>query len=84
VLLNRAVTGTTDLADWWRIERAPKRSTARTVVVELTDPESGAPLLTWRFRGCRVIQLSHSALDALAATVITESLQFEYADVDIT
>ena len=84
VLLSRGVTGTTDLADWWRIERAPKRSGARTVVVELIDPASGAPLLTWTFRGCRVVQLSHSPLDALVATVITESLVFEYADVDIT
>ena len=83
VLLCRAVTGATDLADWWRTERAPKRSTARTVVVELIDPKSAAPLLTWTFRDCRVIQLSHSPLDALVATIITESLVFEYADVDI-
>jgi len=83
VLLRRGVTGATDLADWWRIERAPKRSAARTVVVELIDPGSGAPLLTWTFRGCRVVQLSHSPLDALVATVVTESLVFEYASVDI-
>jgi phage tail-like protein len=83
VLLCRAVTGATDLADWWRTERAPKRSTARTVVIELIDPESAVQLLTWTFRGCRVIHLSHSPLDALVATIITESLVFEYADVDI-
>ena len=83
VLLCRGVTGATDLADWWRIERAPKRSAARTVVVELIDPGSGAPLLTWTFRGCRVVHLSHSPLDALVASVITESLVFEYADVAI-
>ena len=68
---------------WWRTERAPKRSTARTVVVELIDPKSAVPLLMWTFRGCRVIHLSHSPLDALVATIITESLVFEYADVDI-
>ena len=83
VLLCRGVTGTTELADWWRMERAPKRSAARTVVVELIDPASGAPVLTWTFRGCRVVQLSHSPLDALVATVVTESLVFQYADVDI-
>lgn len=83
VLLCRGVTGATELADWWRIERAPKRSAARTVVVELLDPGSGAPVLTWTFRGCRVVQLSHSRLDALVATVVTESLVFEYAHVDI-
>jgi phage tail-like protein len=83
VLLCRGVTGATDLADWWRAERAPKRSAARTVVVELTDARSAAPLLTWTFRGCRVVQLSHSPLDALVATVITEPLVFDYADVDI-
>jgi hypothetical protein len=83
VLLCRGVTGATDLADWWRIERAPKRSAARTVVVELIDPRSAAPLLTWTFSGCRVVHLSYSPLDALVATVITESLVFEYADVDI-
>lgn len=83
VLLCRAVTGGTDLADWWRIERASKRSAARTVVVDLVDPGSGAPLLTWTFRGCRVVQLSHSPLDAQVAAVVTESLVFEYADVDI-
>jgi len=77
------VTGATDFADWWRIERVPKRSAARTVVVELIDPGSGAPLLAWTFRGCRVVQLSHSPLDALVATVVTESLVFEYASVDI-
>ena len=84
VLLCRGVTGATELADWWRLERAAKRSAARTVVVELVDPGSGAPVLTWTFRGCRVVQLSHSPLDALVPTVITESLVFEYAHVDIT
>jgi hypothetical protein len=84
VLLCRGVTGAADLADWWRIERAPKRSAARTVMVELIHPVSGAPLLTWTFRGCRVVQLAHSPLDALVATVLTESLVFEYADVDIS
>ena len=83
MLLCRGVTGATELADWWRMERAPNRSAARTVVVELIDPDSGAPVLTWTFRGCRVVQLSHSPLDALVATVVTESLVFEYADVDI-
>ena len=34
-------------------------------------------------RGCRVVQLSHSPLDALVATVVTESLVFQYASVDI-
>jgi hypothetical protein len=77
------VTDATDLADWWRMERAPKRPAARTVVVELIDPGSAAPLLTWTFRGCRAVQLSHSPLDAMVATVMTESLVFEYADVDI-
>ena len=77
------MTGATELADWWRMERAPERSAARTVVVELIDPESGAPVLTWTFRGCRVVQLAHSQLDALVATVVTESLVFEYTDVDI-
>lgn len=83
VVLCRGLNGATDLADWWRIERAPKRPAARTVAVELIDPGSGARLLTWTFRGCRVVQLSHSPLDALVATVITESLVFEYTDVDI-
>jgi len=82
VLLQGGVTGATELADWWRAERAPK-SSARTVVVELTDPGSRAPVLTWTFRRCRVVQLSHSPLDALEAAVLTESLVFEYADVDI-
>ncbi len=83
VVLQRGVTSATDLADWWRTERAPKRSADRTVVIELIDPASGAPVLTWTFRGCRVVRLSHSPLDALAATVLTESLVFEYADVAI-
>ena len=82
VLLRRGLTGSTELADWWRAENTPKPGT-RTVVVELVDPESGAPVLTWTFRGCRVVQLSHSALDAQLSTVVTESLVFEYAQVDI-
>ena len=84
VLLCRGVTGSTELADWWRTEHASKRSTARTVAVELIDPGTGAPVLTWTFRGCRVVQISHSHLDALAPTVLTESLVFEYADIDIS
>ncbi len=83
VLLRRGLTGATELADWWRAERAPKPPGTRTVVVELIDPESGAPVLTWTFGGCRVVQLSHSALDAQLPTVVTESLVFEYAQVDI-
>jgi hypothetical protein len=83
VLLSRGLTSSTDLADWWRVERAPKRSAARTVVVELIDPGSGMPLLTWTFRECRVVHLSYSPLDAQVAAVMTESLVFVYADVDI-
>ena len=84
VLLSRGLTAATELADWWRIERAPKRSAARTVAVELVDPETGSPVLTWTFSGCRVVHLSHSHLDALVGSVVTESLLFEYGDVDIT
>ena len=83
VLLCRGVTGATELADWWRSERAPKRSAGRTVTVELIGPGSEEPVLTWTFSGCRVVQFSHSPLDALAATVLTESLVFEYANVEI-
>lgn len=82
VLLRRGLTGETELADWWRAESAPKPST-RTVMVELIEPESGATVLTWTFSGCRVVQLSHSALDAQLPTVVTESLVFEYSNVDI-
>lgn len=84
VVLRRGVTGATELADWWRVERAPKRSTARTVVIELIDPGSRAPVLTWTFTECRVVQLSYSHLDARVPTVVTESLVFEYAHVDIS
>jgi phage tail-like protein len=84
VMLCRGVTRATEFADWWRAERAPKRPAARGVVVELIDPRSAAPVLTWTFRGCRAVQLSYSDLDAVAATVVTESLVFEYADVDIS
>lgn len=83
VLLRSAVTRTTDLADWWRAERSPKRSGTRTVVVELVDAASGEAVVTWTFRRCRAVQLSHSPLDALEASVVTESLVFEYSDVDI-
>jgi len=83
VLLRRGLSGAAELADWWRAESAPKPPGARTVVIELIEPESGVPVLTWTFRGCRVVQLSHSTLDAQLPTVVTESLVFEYAHVDI-
>ena len=85
VLLHRAVTATsTDLADWWRAERAPKRSAARTVTVELIEPVTSDPLLSWTFRRCRAIQLAHSPLDAATSGVLTESLLFEYAEVEFS
>lgn len=83
VLLCRGVTGVTELADWWRKQRAPRRPANRTVVVELVVPGSEEPVLTWTFTGCRVVQFSHSPLDAQAAIVLTESLVFEYTDVEI-
>lgn len=84
VLLCRGVTGSTELVDWWRREREPKRPASRTVMVELIAPGTEEPALRWTFSGCHVVQFSHSPLDALTATVLTESLVFEYTNVEIT
>jgi hypothetical protein len=85
VLVRRAVTAaSTDLADWWRAERGPKRPAARTVTVELIEPVTSDALLSWTFRRCRAVQLAHSPLDAVTSSVLTESLLFEYAEVEFS
>jgi phage tail-like protein len=82
LLLRRGFNGATDLQEWWRQERGPKRSRGRAVTVELAD-ETFQPVATWRFLGCRPVALHYSPLNALESSVVTETIVLAFDDVDL-
>jgi phage tail-like protein len=83
VLLRRGATGALDLYDWWRQARdgrAPKR---RTVTVRLLGDDHATVLISWRFRNVRPLSLAYSPLDALEGTVLMETIELAFDDVEM-
>jgi phage tail-like protein len=84
LVLRRGFTGAMDLYDWWMQERGPKRSRGRLVAVDLLDETNTQVAVTWRFTGCRPIGLHYSPLDALATSLITETIELAFDDVEMS
>ena len=85
LVLRRGYTGSSDLREWWRQERAsPKRGRGRVVVVELLDETGGEAVTAWRFVGCRPVALHYSPLNALESAVLVETIALAFDDVAIS
>ena len=83
LVLRRGFTGRLDLYEWWLQQRQPKRTTGRTVTVELLDEANLDIGATWRFTGCRPIALDYSPLDALASGVLVETVTLTFDEVSM-
>ena len=83
LLLRRAANGDRLLHDWWAKAcrgRAPQR---RSVRVTLLAPDHERAVKRWRFRNARPASLHYSPLDALANTLVMETLALAFDSVEI-
>jgi len=77
LLLQRGFDGKLTVYAWWHRARGAKRLRGRTVRVELLGSRRRA-VAAWIFSGCRPVRLAYSPLDALASTVLMESLEISF------
>ena len=82
LVLRRGYTGSLDLYDWWLQERQPKRSRGRRVSVDLLDDAQRA-VTTWRFEGCRPVELEYTPLDAAESAIVFETITLTFDDVEM-
>lgn len=83
LILRRGYCGSRELHRWWeraRQGRAPKR---RTISVFLLDDAGLAPVMRWRFFDAVPLALSYTALDALAPSVLIESIELGYSRAEL-
>jgi len=83
VLLRRGATGALDLYAWWRQARDGRAPPRRTVTVRLLADDHATVLLTWRFRNAKPVSLAYSPLDALDGSVLMETIELAFDDVEI-
>ena len=83
VLLRRGATGALDLYAWWRQARDGRAPPRRTVTVKLLADDHATVLMTWRFRNAKPVSLAYSPLDALDGSVLMETIELSFDDVEI-
>jgi phage tail-like protein len=83
VLLRRGATGALDLYAWWRQARDGRAPPRRTVTVKLLADDHATVLMTWRFRNARPVGLAYSPLDALDGSVLMETIELAFDDVEM-
>ena len=84
VVLRRGATGALDLYAWWRQARDGRAPPRRTVTVKLLADDHASVLMTWRLRNARPVSLAYSPLDALDGTVLMETIELAFDDVEMT
>ena len=84
LILRRGVTGTPDLYDWWKQARAGKAPRRRVVKVMLLDDDQRTVVWTWRFRNVRPVSLGYSPLQAMAPSLLIETIELAFDDVEIS
>ena len=83
LVLRRGATGALDLYDWWRQARDGRAPRRRTVTVKLLADDHASVLVTWRFRNVKPVSLAYSPLDALDGTVLMETIELAFDDVEM-
>ena len=83
LILRRGVTGARDLYLWWDKARRGKAPLQRTVKVQLLAADHSTVVLTWSFRQARPMSLSYSPLNAMQATTMIETIELEFASVEV-
>jgi phage tail-like protein len=84
VLLRRGATGALDLYAWWRQARDGRAPPRRTVTVKLLADDHATVRMTWRLRNARPVSLAYSPLDALDGSVLMETIELAFDDVEMT
>ncbi len=83
LVLRRGATGRLDLYEWWDAARREKAPPTRTVTVHLLADDQRTIVMTWRFIGAWPVALTHSALNAMAGSVVMEEVSLAFARVEM-
>jgi len=81
LVLQRPLSGTTELWDWWAQARSDTDAD-RNVVVALLD-RARNPVWRWQFRNAFPVSYQSPVLDASGTDVVTESLALTFDSMDI-
>jgi phage tail-like protein len=83
LILKRGVIGSLTWYNWWNDARNGNPAVARTVVVQLLNEDHSAVVLTWKFLRALPANYQHSALNALAAETLVESLELAFERMEL-
>jgi len=81
VVLERGITGNTELYDWWRAVR-DGNLLRRDVVITLLD-EARKPVQAWVLRDAWPVRLAFGVLEGLGDEVAVETLELAYASYEL-
>lgn len=83
LVLRRGVTGALDLYTWWdKSRRATRKPQPREVTVTLLGP-GRTPVMSWRFSNARPVTLSYSPLRASEGTVMMETIEIAFDEMQV-
>jgi phage tail-like protein len=83
LILKRGAIGSLTWYDWWSQARNGNPSVNRTVVVHLLNEDQTAVVLTWRFLRAIPSNYQYSALNAVAAETLIESLELTFEHMEL-
>src|SRR5271154_5497231 len=84
LVLRRGATGSLDLYDWWNQARRGQAPLRRVVRVKLLAEDHKTVVMTWRFRNVKPVSLAYSPLNALEGSVVMETIELAFGDVEIS
>jgi phage tail-like protein len=82
-ILERGVTGTLDLYQWWLEAEQNGPNTFRTVLIKLLDAPRGHAVLTWVLQRAFPVRFEYGPLVAQGSSVLVERLELACESVDI-
>jgi T4-like virus tail tube protein gp19 len=84
LVLRRGATGALDLYEWWNQARRGQAPRRRVVRVKLLAEDHTTVVLTWRFRNVKPVSLAYSPLNALEGSVLMETIELVFDEVEIS
>lgn len=83
LILRRGAIGSLTWYNWWNSARNGDSVVARNILVQLISEDRSAPVLTWKFLRAQPVNYYYSALNALAADTLIESLELSFDRMEL-
>lgn len=83
LVLKRGAIGSLSWYGWWNDARNGQPDVARTVIVHLLNEDRSERVLTWKFLRARPANYHYTALNALVAETLIESLELAFERMEL-